>query len=166
MYGSDRLVYREPDDAFKSRLNTAIQIGWVYNTALTLIVIMVIFYLLDLPLVMGLILGILLALFANFRFLIIQVSKSDRWEIYRNKVAIPRGFQGGQRVIMFKDIKEIEHHRGILYDRLIIHLVTGARISIDVGGQEGPVENLIIVYNKYSKVISRKSLEITIPYGP
>lgn len=166
MYESDRLLYREPDDAFKSRLNTAIQIGWVYNTSLTLMVILGIFYLLDLPLVMGLILGILLALFANFHFLIIQVSKSNRWEIYRNKVAIPRGFQGGQRVIMFKDIKEIEHRQGILNEKMIIHLVTGARISIDVGGQKGPLQSLMIVYNKYSNVTSRGSLEITIPSVP
>lgn len=165
MYGSDRLLYREADDAFKSRLNTAIQIGWVYNTALTIIVIMGIFYLLGLQMILGLILGILLALFANFRFLIIQVSKSSRWEIYRNRVAIPRGFQGGQRVILFKDIEEIERRNGTLNDKVVIKMADGSRINIDVGGQEGPLNNLILVYDKYSKVRSRQGTEITIPSG-
>lgn len=165
-YESDRLIYREADDAFKSRLNTAIQIGWVYNTSLTIIAILGIFYLLDLPLVMGLILGILLALITNFQFLIIHVNQSHRWEIYRNRVVIPIGFRGGQRVIFFREIEEIERRKGIVNDRVIIHMRDDAPIKIDLGGQEEPLHNLMMVYSKYSKVQSRRSGEITIPSGP
>ena len=164
--GSDRLVYREADDAFKSRLNTAIQIGWAYNTSLTILVVMAIFYFLDLSLVLGLILGILLAFLANFHFLMIQVSQSSRWEIYRNRVKIPRGFRRGQRVIFFRDIETIEPQSNLINERVIIHMKDGTHIHLDVGGQEVPLHNLMLVFDKYSKMRSRKSLEITIPLGP
>jgi len=160
---ASRLIYREDDRNFKQRLNTAIQIGWVFNTALTVMVVMGIFYILGFQLVLGLIMSILVAFFSNFRFLLIQISKSARWEVYRNKVIMPRGGRGGNRVIMFSDIDSIERRKTGFVDKVIIQMRGGSRFSVDVSGQEAPLQCLLMTFNQYSIARARRSFEIRFP---
>ena len=90
-HGADRLVFREDDDSFKRRLNSAIQFGWVTNTAIAIIVCITILYLLDVNGIYSILLGVLLALLANLYFTLTQVTKASRWEVYRNRVIMPKG---------------------------------------------------------------------------
>lgn len=160
-----RLTYREDDSNFKQRLNTMIQIGWVYNTSLTIIVCTLIFSYLGINLLRGVLLGILLALFANFRYTMVQVTHASRWEIYKNRFVMPKGLQGKESLIMFKDIKQIDRTNDMLGGKVVVDLSSGSKVTIRTDGQEHPIQVLMIAFNQYSNARSKRAAEIPISMG-
>ncbi len=160
---SGRLLYREDDANFKRRLNTAIQMSWVFNTALTILVCASIFYLLDFNLVMGIILGILLALMSNLHLTLSRVSSAYRWEVYKNRVVMPLGMRGGHRTIPFENIEAIERQRTLTGETVVIKLRKGEDISLDVEEQRKPLEALDLAYRQYDRSRKGPVSGITIP---
>ncbi len=165
-HGADRLVFREDDESFKRRLNSAIQFGWVTNTAIAIIVCIAILFLLDITGVYSILLGILLALLTNFYYTLLQVTKASRWEVYRNRVVMPKGMSSGELVIWYKDIKEIERKKGLLIDWVIITLHSGERIRIEARGQKSALHTLSMAFKQYSDSIKRGQGNIPIPISP
>lgn len=161
-----RLLYREDDDNFKRRLNTAIQMSWVFNTALTIIVCALIFYFLDFNLVMGIILGILLALMSNLHLTLSRVTRASRWEIYKNRVVMPLGMRGGHRTIPFDDIKALERQKGITGETVSVKLANGEVITLDVDEQRKPLEALDLAFRQYDRSRQGPVSGITIPISP
>ena len=160
---ANRLVFREDDDSYKRRLNSAIQVGWVTNTAIAIIVCITILYLLDVSGIYSILLGVLLALLANFYYTLLQVTKASRWEVYRNRVVMPKGMSSGELVIWFEDIEDIERRDGLLLDSVVIKLRSGKRIRVDVKGQKNALQTLFMAYNQYSNSIRGRQSKISIP---
>jgi hypothetical protein len=160
---ASRLLYREDDDNFKRRLNTAIQMSWVYTTAVSILVCVLIFYYLEYNLVMGIILGILLALMSNFHLTLSRVTSASRWEIYKNRVVMPKGFRGGHRTISFDDIEAIERKRGLAGEVMEIRLVGGESFQLDVEEQQKPVAALELAFRQYGRRREGSLPTITIP---
>ncbi|MCK5254302.1 MAG: hypothetical protein KAQ96_15195 [Thermoplasmata archaeon] len=160
---SGRLLYREDDTNFKLRLNTAIQMSWVFNTAITIIVCASIFYLLDINLVMGIILGILLALMSNLHLTLNRVTRASRWEVYKNRVVMPLGMRGGHRTVPFDDIEAIERQRGMTGETVVLKLRSGERITLDVEEQRKPLEALDLAFRQYYRSRGGPVSVITIP---
>ncbi len=159
-----RLLYREDDDNFKRRLNTAIQMSWVFNTAITILVCAVIFYLLDINLVMGIILGILLALMSNLHLTLSRVTRASRWEVYKDRVVMPLGMRGGHRKIPFADIEAIERQRSAISGEVVvIRLKSGELINLDVEEQRKPLEALDLAFRQYDRTRGGIVSGITIP---
>jgi hypothetical protein len=158
-----RLTYREDDENFKKRLNTTVQIGWVFNTAVTIMIILGVIYLLGQELLLGLLLGVVMAFFTTFHFTLIQVTHANRWEIFRNRFKMPRGIRGGVVEIMYRDIREIERRKGVTGEKVVVHLNSGRRISIDVSGQEQPIGVLLLTHRQYENIHSKRVSEISIP---
>jgi hypothetical protein len=146
-----RLLYREDDANFKLRLNSAIQMSWVFNTAITVLVCTSIFYLLGINLVMGVILGILLALMSNLQLTLSRVTRATRWEVYKDRVVIPMGMRGGHRTLPFDDIDTIERHRGLTGETVVIKLSDGQEVSLDVEEQRKPLEALQLAFRRYDR---------------
>jgi len=161
--GAARLVYREDDDNYKRRLNTAIQMSWVFNTAVTILVCAGLFYALDYNLIMGVILGILIAMISNLHLTLSRVTKASRWEIYKNRFVMPKGFSGGQRTISFDDIESIQRSKGMTGETIIIKLRSGESISLDVEEQRKPLEALELAFRQYDRHHSEQPDKITIP---
>jgi hypothetical protein len=162
-----RLLYREDDTNFKRRLNTAIQMSWVFNTAITIIVCASIFYLLDFNLVMGIILGILLALMSNLHLTLSRVTSASRWEVYKNRVVMPMGMRGGHRTLPFDDIDTIERQKGLTGETVIVTLRSGEAINLDVEEQRRPLEALDLAYRQHQRSRRAPAREIKIPVsGP
>jgi hypothetical protein len=160
---ADRLVFREDDESFKRRLNSAIQLGWVTNTAIAIIVCITILYLLDVSGIYSILLGVLLALLANFYYTLSQVTKASRWEVYRNRVVMPKGMSSGHLVIWYEDIEVIARKDGHLFDLVVIKLHSGERIRVEVKGQESALQTLFMAYRQYSDSIERSQSKISIP---
>jgi len=158
-----RLLYREDDTNFKRRLNTAIQMSWVFNTAITIIVCTSIFYLLDFNLIMGIILGILLALMSNLHLTLSRVTSASRWEVYKNRVVMPRGMRGGHRSLSFEDIDRIERHKGLTGETVMLKLRNGETISLDVDEQRKPLEALDLAFRQFDRSRRGPISGITIP---
>jgi hypothetical protein len=158
-----RLLYREDDSNFKRRLNTAIQMSWVFNTAITIIVCSTIFYLLNFNMVMGIILGILLALMSNLHLTLSRVTRASRWEVYKNRVVMPLGMRGGHRTVPFDDIEAIERHKGLTGETVNVRLRSGETISLDVEEQRRPLEALDLAYRQYERSRREPTREIRIP---
>jgi hypothetical protein len=158
-----RLLYREDDANFKRRLNTAIQMSWVFNTALTIIVCTSIFYLLDINLVMGIILGILLALMSNLHLTLSRVTRASRWEVYKNRVVMPLGMRGGHRMVTFDDIVAIERQKGLTGETVSVNLRSGEVIKLDVEEQRKPLEALDLAFRQYDRSRKGPVSGITIP---
>jgi hypothetical protein len=158
-----RLLYREDDRNFKRRLNSAIQISWVFNTAITIIVCASIFYFLDINLVMGIILGILLALMSNLHLTLSRVTKASRWEVYKNRVVMPLGMRGGHRTVAFDDIDVIERHKGLTGEVVVVTLTRDETITLDVEEQRKPLEALDLAYRQYERSHREPAREIKIP---
>jgi hypothetical protein len=161
--GAARLVYREDDDNYKRRLNTAIQMSWVFNTAVTILVCAGLFYALDYNLIMGIILGILIAMISNLHLTLSRVTRASRWEIYKNRFVMPKGFSGGQRTISFDDIESIQRSKGMTGETIIIKLRSGESISLDVEEQRKPLEALELAFRQYDRHHSEHPDKITIP---
>ena len=157
-----RLTYREDDTSFKKRLNTMIQIAWVYNTAVTIIIVAVLFYLLGFNMVLGILMGVLLSFFTSFPLTMFQVTNAKRWEIYRNRFVMPKGLGGDERVVMFNDIESIELRKDLTGEKVVIHLRTGQTIIIDVKGQKEPLSILMMTFDEYDKAHSKRVIEIPI----
>ncbi len=160
---SARLMYREDDDNFKRRLNTAIQFSWVYNTAVTILIVVGIFYVLDYNLAMGIMLGVLIAMVSNLHYTLSRVTKAARWEVYKNRVVMPRGFRGGERTIAYGDIKGIERHKSMTGEAVTIVLASGERIVLDVGEQQKPLSALELAYRQFARASGTVHSGITIP---
>jgi hypothetical protein len=158
-----RLLYREDDTNFKSRLNTAIQMSWVFNTAITIIACSSIFYILDFNLIMGIILGILLALMSNLHLTLSRVTSASRWEVYKNRVVMPLGMRGGQRTVPFEDIDRIERQRGMTGETVVIELRNGEKIPLDVEEQRKPLEALDLAFRQFDRSRRGPVSGITIP---
>ncbi|UCC92349.1 MAG: hypothetical protein JSW25_06655 [Thermoplasmata archaeon] len=158
-----RLLYREDDANFKRRLNTAIQMSWVFNTAITIIVCASIFYILDITLVMGVILGILLALMSNLHLTLSRVTKASRWEVYKNRVVMPLGMRGGHRTIPFDDIDTIDRQKGLTGETVVVTLKSGEAITLAVEEQRRPLEALDLAYRQYERSRREPTREIKIP---
>ncbi len=158
-----RLLYREDDGNFKRRLNTAIQMSWVFNTAITIIVCSLIFYLLDFNLVMGIILGILLAFMSNLHLTLSRVTRATRWEVYKNRVVMPLGMGGGHRTVQFEDIDVIERERGLTGETVRVRLKDGEEIVLDVEEQRKPLEALDLAFRQYDRSRQGPASGITIP---
>ena len=161
--GAARLVYREDDDNYKRRLNSAIQMSWVFNTAVTILVCAGLFYALDYNLIMGIILGILLAMISNLHLTLSRVTRASRWEIYKNRFIMPKGFRGGQRTISFDDIESIQRTKGMAGETITIKLRSGESISLDVEEQRKPLEALDLAFRQYGRYRSERPDKITIP---
>lgn len=161
--GAARLVYREDDDNFKRRLNTAIQMSWVFNTAVTILVCAGLFYALDYNLIMGIILGILLAMISNLHLTLSRVTRASRWEIYKNRFVMPKGFSGVQRTISFDDIESIHRTKGMTGETITVKLRSGESLSLDVEEQRKPLEALELAFRQYGRYRSEQSEMITIP---
>jgi hypothetical protein len=158
-----RLLYREDDLNFKRRLNSAIQMSWVFNTAITVLVCTSIFYLLGINLVMGIIMGILLALMSNLQLTLSRVTRASRWEVYKDRVVIPLGMRGGHRTIPFEDIGSIERHRSLTGETVVIKLASGEHIGLDVEEQRKPLEALDLAFRRYDRSRRGPASGITIP---
>jgi hypothetical protein len=161
--GSARLLYREDDGNFKRRLNSAIQMSWVFNTALTILVCAVLFYILDYNLVMGIIFGVLIAMISNLHLTLSRVTRASRWEIYNNRVVMPRGFRGGNLTIHFDDIDSIQRQKGVAGDTMTITMMGGESLTLDVEEQRKPLEALDLAYRQYAKGPGVPQDRITIP---
>lgn len=161
---SGRLLYREDDANFKRRLNTAIQMSWVFNTAITILVTSAIFYLLDINLVMGIILGILLALMSNLHLTLSRVTRASRWEVYKNRVVLPLGMRGGHRTLPFEEIEAIERQRATISgETVVIKLRSGEQITLDVEEQRRPLEALDLAFRQYDRSRRGSVPRISIP---
>ena len=158
-----RLLYREDDANFKRRLNSAIQMSWVFNTATTIIICSVIFYALDLNLVMGIITGVLLAMVSNLHLTLSRVTRASRWEVYKNRVVMPLGLRGGHRTIEFSNIESIERQGGMAGETVVIHTTSGESIALDVEEQRRPLEALGLAYRQYDRSREVPRTEIRIP---
>jgi hypothetical protein len=156
-------MYREDDDNFKRRLNTAIQMSWVYNTALTILALAIIFYILDLNMVMGIILGVLGAMLSNLHLTLSRVTRASRWEIYKNRVVMPQGFRGGDRTIHFKDIDTIERERKLTGELVMITLKSDELLTFDAEEQEKPLAALELVFRQYGRSHVGPMREIRLP---
>ncbi len=161
--GSARLLYREDDDNFKRRLNSVIQMSWVFNTAVTILVCAGLFYALDYNLVMGIILGVLIAMISNLHLTLSRVTRASRWEIYKNRVVMPKGFRGGNLTIHFDDIESIQRQKGVAGDTMNIKLRNGETLTLDVREQRKPLEALDLAYRQYGKGPAAQQGKITIP---
>ena len=161
--GAARLVYREDDDNYKRRLNSAIQMSWVFNTVVTILVCVGLFYALDYNLVIGIILGILLAMISNLHLTMSRVTRASRWEIYKTRFLMPKGFRGGQRSISFDEIESIHRSKGMTGETVIIKLRTGESISFDVEEQRKPLEALELAFRQFGQYRSEQPDKITIP---
>jgi hypothetical protein len=157
------LTFREDDASFKRRLNTTIQISWVYNTVLVVLVCLGIFFIIDYSLAYGLVLGILLAMISNIHITLNQVTHASRWEIYKNRFIMPWGIRGHERLLMFEDIKTIERQRGMVTDRIIVQLVSGEVLRIDASGLQKPTEALEMAFRRFVRVRSERLGKISIP---
>jgi hypothetical protein len=160
---SGRLLYREDDVNFKRRLNTAIQMTWVFNTAITIIVAVIIFYILDINLVMGIILGILLALLSNLHLTLSRVTQASRWEVYKNRAVVPMGLRGGHRTIQFEDIDSIDRQKNMGADTMIVTLRSKETINLDVEEQRKPLEALELAFRQFDRSRRGPVSGITIP---
>lgn len=160
---SARLLYREDDANFKRRLNSAIQMSWVFNTAATIIICSLIFYAMDLNLVMGIIAGVLLAMVSNLHLTLSRVTRASRWEVYKNRVVMPLGLRGGERTIEFEDIEVIERQSGMAGETVVIHLSSGESITLDVEEQRRPLEALGLAYRQYDRSREVPRTDIRIP---
>lgn len=158
-----RLLYREDDTNFKRRLNTAIQMSWVFNTAITIIVCSSIFYILDFNLVMGIILGILLAFMSNLHLTLSRVTRATRWEVYKNRVVMPLGMGGAHRTVAFQDIQAIEREKGLGGETVRLRLSGGEEIALSVEDQRRPLEALDLAFRQYDRSRRGPSSGITIP---
>jgi succinate-acetate transporter protein len=161
-----KLLYREDDANFKKRMNTAIQLSWIYNNVLTILVTIGIFYILDLDLVLGIVMGVLIAFFSSFHVTLGQVTQACHWEVYKNRVVMPAGMMKVERTIYFREIEGLERTKSMVREILIIRLKTGEAMKIDVGGQEGPVEAFERAYTQFARVQSRRMGTYSLPVVP
>jgi hypothetical protein len=161
--GAARLVYREDDENYKRRLNSAIQMSWVFNTAVTILVCAGLFYALEYNLAMGIILGILLAMISNLHLTMSRVTRASRWEIYKSRFLMPKGFRGGQRSISFDDIESIERSKGMAGEIVTVKLHSGESIPFDIEEQRKPLEALELAFRQYGQYRSKQPDKITIP---
>jgi hypothetical protein len=161
-------MFREDDDSFKRRLFNVIQMSWVFNTATTLVVFAVLFYLLKFNLVMGLLLGVLLAMLANLHLIMSAVTAAGRWEVYINRVVIPRGIRGTEWTIHYGDIESIRNRPSIAGGSIEITLVTGKKLRIDLKDQEKPLLALELAFREYqrTKADNGERGKIQIPIRP
>lgn len=160
---ASRLVYREDDDNFKRRLNSAIQMSWVFNTAITILVISTIFYALDYNMVMGIMLGVLLAMMSNLHLTLSRVTRASRWEVYKNRTVMPQGFRGGNRSIPYTDIDSLSRRTGLSGETLTIRLRSGESITLDVEEQRKPLEALDLAFRRFDRSRPGPTRDITIP---
>lgn len=158
-----RLLYREDDGNFKRRINTAIQMTVVFNTAITIILVLLFFLALDMDLLMGLLMGILLAFISNFHLTLSRVTVATRWEVYKNRVVMPIGLRGRQRTIDFEDIEVIEREVGITGETVNVRLRSGEAITLDVGEQRKPLEALDLAFRQFDRSRRGPASGITIP---
>ena len=161
-----KLLYREDDTNFKKRMNTAIQLSWIYNNVLTILVTIAIFYALDLDLVLGIVMGVLIAFFSSFHVTLGQVSQACHWEVYKNRVVMPSGLMKVERTIYFREIEGLERSKSLVRTLLIVRLKAGEVIRIDSGGQERPIEALERAFTQFAQVQSRRMGKYTIPVVP
>ncbi len=152
----DRLLYREDDAHFKQRLLTTIQLYWVYNSAVTIIICAVVVYLLDLPLFLGIVLGLLILLVSNVQQTMWRMGRATRWEVFRNMVVIPSRTHSGRREIMFEDIASVDRHRTMVGEQVVLRLMDGSTLTFAVEEQERPLSALETAFRGYkmSKVHS------------
>jgi hypothetical protein len=158
-----RLMYREDDAHFKRRLNSAIQLYWIYNSAVTILVCAMIFYLLDISLFIGIVVGLLILMYSNILQTLYRVTKTQRWEVYKDHAVMPRALSGGAHTVNFSEIEAMERRGGISGERMVIILKTGTRLSFDLSGQERPLASLEWAYNEYGKQKDRPQVKIVIP---
>ena len=161
-----KLLYREDDSNFKKRMNTAIQLSWIYNNVLTILVTIGIFYVLGLDLVLGIVMGVLIAFFSSFHVTLGQVSQACHWEVYKNRVVMPYGMMKVERTIYFREIEGLERSKNLVRELLVIRLKAGEVMKIDLGGQERPVEALERAFTQFAHVQSRRMGTYTIPIVP
>lgn len=162
-FSGARLLYREDDGNFKRRINTAIQMTVVFNTSITIILVLLFFILLDVDLLMGLLTGILLAFISNFHLTLSRVTVATRWEVYKNRVVMPVGLRGRQRTIAFEDIEVIERERGITGETVTVRLRSGEAIPLDVEEQRKPLEALDLAFRQFDRSRRGPVSGITIP---
>ncbi len=158
-----RLMYREDDVHFKRRMNSAIQLYWIYNSAVTILVCVLIFYLLDISLFIGIVMGLLILMLSNILQTLYRVTKTQRWEVYKDRAVMPKSLSGGAFTVHFSDIEAMERRGGISGERLVITLRGGRRLSFDLSGQERPLTSLEWAYNEYGKQKDRPPVKIVIP---
>lgn len=158
-----RLLYREDDGNFKRRINTAIQMTVVFNTAITIIVVLLFFLLLDLDLLTGLLMGILLAFISNFHLTLSRVTVATRWEVFKNRVVMPIGLRGRQRTIAFEEIDVIERQMSITGETVTVRLRSGEAITLDVEEQRKPLEALDLAFRQFDRSRRGPVSGITIP---
>ena len=138
--------------------------SWVFNTAVTIIVCSVIFYALDLNLVMGVIIGVLLAMVSNLHLTLSRVTRASRWEVYKNRVVVPMGFRGGERTIEYSDIARMERHRGMAGESVVLHMTSDESITFDLEEQRRPIEALELAFRQYDRSRSGgRGADIQIP---
>jgi len=146
----DRLLYREDDAHFKQRLVTTIQMYWVLNSALTIIICAAIVYLLDLPLLIGIILGLLILLVSNIQQTMWRMGRATRWEVFRNMVVIPSRTVSGRREIRFEDIESVQRHKSLVEEQLVLKMRDGSTLTFTVEEQERPLSALETAFRNYT----------------
>ncbi len=157
----DRLLYREDDAHFKQRLVTTIQLYWVYNSALTIIICAVVVYLLHLPLLIGIVLGLLILLVSNIQQTMWRMGRATRWEVFRNMVVIPSRTSSGRREIHFEDIASVQRHKSLVEERVVLKLRDGSNLTFAVEEQERPLSALETAFRNYT--LSRASPPVLRP---
>ncbi len=145
-----RLTYREDDSHFKRRLDSAVQSYWVYNSAATILVCVVVFYVLRQPIYIGIITGLLILLVSNLYQTMNRISQTNRWEIYTDHVVIPASGMGKTVSLPYSDVESMERVRGPLGGRLSIRRTDGRRIELPAEGQERTLATLERTYAQYA----------------
>ena len=66
--------------------------------------------------------GILVAMISNLQLTLSRISQAARWEVYKNRVAMPSGFRGGERTIQFTDVQSLEREKGVTGEKVVVTL--------------------------------------------
>ena len=162
---ASRLMYREDDAQFKRRLNSAIQLYWIYNTAMTILICLILSYLFKFSLLIAIIVAILFLLISNIQQTLLRVTKAHRWEIYKNHAIIPNARQGAY-TLNFKEIATIERTKSLTGEKLIIKLKDGRRLGYDFGDHERPLSALETAIHHFLRLKTETKPTVVIPITP
>jgi hypothetical protein len=159
----DRLIYREDEGHFKRRLDSSIQFYWVYNSAMTILVCVLIFYFLKVSIFISIVVALLILLVSNIQLTLSRVGQAARWRVSTNSVVIPSRRRGWPTSIQFSDISSIERRRGPLGESVVLHMEDGRRISFSRAGQEKPISALMEAFSRYKAVRGRRAEGVAHP---
>jgi hypothetical protein len=118
----DLAVYQEDDTTFKNRLKEILVDHTLLNSAATLSVCIIVFYVITEQLFIGIVAGLLVLIVSNMSNALWKIREFERWEIFSNGVKLGCDPKGKIKFVRFADIRDISVMKGFRGEVLVIDL--------------------------------------------